>query len=85
MNIQSTYEDYIKEGDGDAVHINRKGMQLFQEFLGKKGGPSGASEIIGVTRQTLAKLRDNGYCAPETWEAAFNAIKADKLGVTANA
>lgn len=70
------YKTYIKEGDGNRVYINRKGMQLFNEFLGKNGGGVGVAEMTKMSERTISSFKNNAYCHPTTWETLFTAIQS---------
>lgn len=67
-------EDYIKEGDGNRILINRAGRGLVARFVTVSGGLDPAAEISGLHPNTISKVKNFGSCAPETWQTLFDAM-----------
>ncbi len=68
-------QDYIKDGEGQRVYINRKGMQLANKAIAISGGGKKFAEEIGVHENTIVNFRRDAYCSMETFEAIFNAMQ----------
>lgn len=68
MNAQ----DYIKEGDGQAVFITRSGVRMLEKYIIKLGSGKEVSKVTGLAENTITKIKNFGTCAPDTWETLFN-------------
>lgn len=67
-------EDYIKDGDGIKVYINRKGMQMFNLFIAKSGGGKKVAEETGLHENTIVNFKRDCTCSYDTWNTIFNAM-----------